>query len=112
MFPPLKWSTPRRLGSQERQNRISSTGRGARSTPPGMRGLLCAVAVAAALLVAACSASQATSNVATLDPPALQACRDLRDVIQARAAGGARAGGLRPRGRPGLTQAGALGGPP
>ena len=83
MFPPLRWSTPRRLGSQERQKRISSTERGARSTPPGMRGLLCAVAVAAALLVAACSASQATSNVATLDAPALQACRDLRDVIQA-----------------------------
>ena len=97
MFPPLRWSTPRRLGSQERQNRISSTGRGARSTPPGMRGLLCAVAVAAALLVAACSASQATSNVATLDAPALQACRDLRDVIQARAAGGLRAADLRSR---------------
>ena len=62
-----------------------------------MRGLLCAVAVAAALLVAACSASQATSNVATLDPPALQACRDLRDVIQARAAGGLRAADLRSR---------------
>src|SRR5439155_19334535 len=77
MVPPLPRSTPRRLGWQERQNRISSTGRGTRSTPPGMRGLLCTVAVA--LLVAACSASQATSNVATLDAPALQACRDLRD---------------------------------
>jgi hypothetical protein len=62
-----------------------------------MRGLLCAVAVAAALLVGACSASQATSNVATLDAPALQACRDLRDVIQARAAGGLRAADLRSR---------------
>ena len=62
-----------------------------------MRGLLCAVAVAAALLVAACSASQATSNVATLDAPALQACRDLRAVIQARAAGGLRAADLRSR---------------
>ena len=95
MFPPLARSTPRRLGWQERQNRISSTGRGTRSTPPGMRGLLCTVAVA--LLVAACSASQATSNVATLDAPALQACRDLRDVIQARAAGGLRAADLRSR---------------
>ena len=55
------------------------------------------MAVAAALLVAACSASQATSNVATLDAPALQSCRDLRDVIQARAAGSLSTADLRSR---------------
>ena len=53
--------------------------------------------VAVALAAAACSASQATSNVATMDAPALQACRDLRDVIQARAAGGLGAAELRVR---------------
>jgi len=55
------------------------------------------MAVAASLSVSACSVGQATSNVATLDAPALQACRDLRDVIQARAAGGLRPADLRSR---------------
>jgi hypothetical protein len=62
-----------------------------------MRGLLSALALAFALSAAACSAGQATSNVATLDGPALQACRDLRGLIQARAAGGLSAADLRAR---------------
>ena len=97
MFPLWPGSTPRWLWLQERQNQHSSTGRPVRSTSPGMRGLFSAMAMAAALLVAACSASQATSNVATLDAPALQACRDLRGVVQARAAGGLRPADLRSR---------------
>jgi hypothetical protein len=38
-------------------------------------------------LLAACSANQATSNVAAMDAPARQACTDLQAVIQARSAG-------------------------
>jgi len=56
-----------------------------------------ALAVVGALAAGACSAGQATSNVATLDAPALQACRDLRAVIQARAAGTLRPADLRTR---------------
>jgi len=62
-----------------------------------MRRILSALALAAALSSAACSASQATSNVATMDAPALQACRGLRAVIQARAAGGLAVADLRSR---------------
>lgn len=54
-------------------------------------GLVFVCAVAAA----ACSASQATSNVATLDAPARQACADLQAVIQARASGTMDSGSLR-----------------
>jgi hypothetical protein len=61
-----------------------------------MKRFLIALVVTLAL-APACSAGQATSNVATLDAPALQACRDLRAVIQARAAGGLATANLRAR---------------
>jgi hypothetical protein len=62
-----------------------------------MGRLVAAMAVVGALAVGACSAGQATSNVATMDAPALQACRDLREVVQARAAGSLRPADLRAR---------------
>jgi len=55
------------------------------------------MAVAGLLAAVACSANQATSNVATMDAPALQACRDLRAVIQARASGTLKPADLRAR---------------
>jgi hypothetical protein len=55
-----------------------------------MASTLCAVLVAGA-----CSVNEATSNVGTLDAPAVRACRTVRAVIQARAAGGIAAGELR-----------------
>jgi hypothetical protein len=60
--------------------------------PPGvdifcMRSFLAGVALSMAVLSSACSVNQATSNVATLDGPARQACSDLKAVIQARSTG-------------------------
>jgi hypothetical protein len=52
-----------------------------------MRRSLAGLAVAVALVSAACSVNQATSNVGTLDAPAKQACGDLKAVIQARSTG-------------------------
>ena len=52
-----------------------------------MRRLLVAVALTVAVVPSACSVNQATSNVATLDLPAKQACSDLKAVIQARSTG-------------------------
>jgi hypothetical protein len=54
-----------------------------------------ALTLCAALFAGACSANEATSNVGTLDAPAVRACRAVRAVIQARAAGGVAAGELR-----------------
>jgi hypothetical protein len=59
-----------------------------------MRKALVGFTLCAALLAGACSTREATSNVA-LDPPAVKACREVRAVIQARAAGGIAAGELR-----------------
>jgi hypothetical protein len=52
-----------------------------------MRKILAGLAMTVALLPAACSVNQATSNVATLDAQARQACSDLKAVIQARSTG-------------------------
>ena len=62
-----------------------------------MNRLVAAVTLGAAILAAACSANQATSNVGTLDGAALQACRDVHDVIAARVAGPIEATDLRAR---------------
>jgi hypothetical protein len=52
-----------------------------------MRRTLAALALVTALVPAACSVNQATSNVGTVDAPAKQACSDLTAVIQARSTG-------------------------
>ena len=52
-----------------------------------MRSLVAVAGLILALLLAACSANEATSNVATLDAPATRACDQVRAVIAARAAG-------------------------
>ena len=62
-----------------------------------MRRLVAGLAVVVGLLTTACSAGAATSDVATLDGPAQQACSDLRAVIQARSAGGLAVPDLRAR---------------
>jgi hypothetical protein len=51
----------------------------------------------AVLSLSACSAGDATSHAATLDGPAAQACRELRTVIQDRAARAIGASELRSR---------------
>lgn len=58
---------------------------------------LATVVVVAALMGAACSASEATSNVGTLDASAVEACRELRLVMQARAGGRIQPADLRAR---------------
>lgn len=62
-----------------------------------MKRLAMGLLLASALAAAACSAREATSNVATLDAPARQACADLQVVIQARASGGLGVSDLRAR---------------
>lgn len=52
-----------------------------------VRKFAMALGLCASLLGGACSASDATSNVGTLDAPAVRACDEVRTVIQARAAG-------------------------
>jgi hypothetical protein len=52
-----------------------------------VKRFLAGLATAIALVASACSVNQATSNVATLDAPAKQACSDLKAVIQARSTG-------------------------
>jgi hypothetical protein len=52
-----------------------------------MRKFLTGTAVVIALVMSACSANQATSNVGTMDDGAKRACADLRAVIQARSGG-------------------------
>jgi hypothetical protein len=51
-----------------------------------MKKMLASLAMGCALVVG-CSANQATSNVATMDEPARQACNSLTAVIQARSNG-------------------------
>jgi hypothetical protein len=60
-----------------------------------VRKIVVAVGLCAALLAVACSVDEATSNVGTLDAPAVKACREVRAVIQARSAGGLATGDLR-----------------
>lgn len=62
-----------------------------------MRKSAIAVAICASLLGGACSASEATSNVGVLDPPAVRACDQVRAVIEARATGGIAPGDLSAR---------------
>jgi hypothetical protein len=50
--------------------------------------LAMSLALCAFLLGGACSAGEATSNVGTLDAPAVRACEEVRTVIQARATSG------------------------
>jgi len=51
-----------------------------------MRAVVATVSASLVLVLAACSANEATSNVGTLDGPATQACREVRAVIRDRAA--------------------------
>jgi hypothetical protein len=59
--------------------------------------MLLAGLLAIAFVASACSANDATSNVANMDGPARQACGDLRAVVQARASGSLSAQDLRDR---------------
>jgi hypothetical protein len=62
-----------------------------------MKRLAALSVLCAAVLLAACSANDATSNVGNLDAPATRACREVRAVIQARAAGAVSPADLRAR---------------
>jgi hypothetical protein len=62
-----------------------------------MRRSTLAVGFSVAFLLVGCSANDATSNVANMDGPARQACGDLKEVVQARAAGSISARDLRDR---------------
>src|SRR5947209_363025 len=60
-----------------------------------MKRLVVPIGLFAIAFLVACSANDATSNVATLDGPATRACGDVRAVVQARASGTTRPTALR-----------------